>query len=227
MTGDLADMVSRLLAVLPKRWFGEQSPNLSAILTSLATPWTWVYDLLGYTINQTRLATATDDWLELIAYDYCGNSLKRHTGEADVFYRIRIQNALMREAATRSAVSTGLESLIGSTPVIFEPAKTLDTGAYGTLAQGSSASANGLAYGQAGGWGSLSLPMQFFITVVRPPTPGVGMLAGYGIPIAGYGAGAISYVDLALLPGAVTDQEIQSTLCSLLPVNTVAWLQII
>ena len=36
----------------------------------------------------------------------------------------------------------------------------------------------GLAYGQAGGWGNLELPLQFFITVARPPTPGVSMLAG-------------------------------------------------
>lgn len=43
MTGSLADMVSRLWAVLPKRWFAEQSPNLSAILQSLATPWAWLY----------------------------------------------------------------------------------------------------------------------------------------------------------------------------------------
>ncbi len=84
----------------------------------------------------------------------------------------------------------------------------------------------GLAYGQAGGWGNLELPLQFFITVARPPTPGVSMLAGYGTPNGGYCEGAISYVDLALLPGNVTDQDIQSTLCSLLPVNAVAWLRI-
>jgi hypothetical protein len=36
-----------------------------------------------------------------------------------------------------------------------------------------------------------------------------------------------SYVDLTLLPGTVTDQDIQSTLCSLLPLNALAWLRII
>ena len=54
MTGSLADMVSRLWAVLPKRWFAEQSPNLSAILQSLATPWAWLHDMITYVIIQTR-----------------------------------------------------------------------------------------------------------------------------------------------------------------------------
>ena len=52
------------------------------------------------------------------------------------------------------------------------------------------------------------------------------MLSGYGTSGGGYGEGAISYVDLSLLPGHVTDQDIQSMLCSLLPVNAIAWLRI-
>ena len=53
------------------------------------------------------------------------------------------------------------------------------------------------------------------------------MLAGYGSPSGGFGNGATSYIDLALLPGYVTDIDIQSTLASLLPVNAIAWLRII
>jgi hypothetical protein len=72
----------------------------------------------------------------------------------------------------------------------------------------------------------LVLPLQFFVTAARPPTPVISMLAGYGTPNGGYGLGELSYVDLSLLPGQVTDQDVQSTLCSLLPVNAVAWLRI-
>jgi hypothetical protein len=86
---------------------------------------------------------------------------------------------------------------------------------------------HGLAYGQTGGWGNLNLPLQFFISVKRPAAPGVAMLAGYGITTGAYGAGSISYVDLSGLPGQVTDHDIRSTLLNLLPVNAVAWLQII
>jgi hypothetical protein len=226
MTGDLSDIVSRLWAVLPKRWFAEQSPNLRAILTCIATPWVWLYNLIGYVVTQTRLRTATGLWLDLIAFDYFGHKLERKPDEADIAYRGRIQATLLRGAATRSAVSAGLESLIGTPPVIFEPANCMDTGAYAALRGSVNPPGIGLAYGQAGGWGSLHLPLQCFVTVTRPSPPGASMLAGYGTSNGGYGEGAISYVDISLLPGQVTDQDIQSTLDSLLPVNVIAWLRI-
>jgi hypothetical protein len=182
--------------------------------------------MITYVISQTRVGTATDSWLDLIAYDFFGRSLSRKLSETDLSFRTRIKASLLREAATRSAVSAGMEALIGAQPLIFEPANCMDTGSYGAVAGGSPIRGTGLAYGQTGGWGNLALPMQFFITAARPPTPGVGLLAGYGTPNGAYGEGAISYVDLALLPGTVLDQDIQSTLCSLLPLNAVAWLRI-
>jgi hypothetical protein len=226
MTGDLTDIVSRLRAVLPKRWFAERSPNLTAILTSIATPWVWLYGTVNYLIIQTRLSTATDEWLDLIAYDYFGDLLGRHTVEADTSYRSRIKSALLRDAATRSAVVSGLKALTGSRPIIFEPANCMDTGSYGSALMTSAHPGAGLAYGRAGGWGSMDLPFQFFITVVRPPTPGISLLAGYGTPNGGFGAGVISYVDLTALSEYVTDENIQDTLCNLLPVNATAWLRI-
>jgi hypothetical protein len=212
--------------MLPKRWFSERSPNLTAMLNSIATPWVWLYTLITYLIAQTRLNTATDEWLDLISLDFFGTNLHRKPNESDSLYRTRIQAAMRRDSATRSAVLLGLTSLIGTKPIIFEPANCGDTGSYGVLPTGPSPPGTGLAYGQAGGWGSLHLPLQFFVTATRLPTPGIGMLAGYGTPNGGYRAGAISYVDLDLLPGHVTDQDIQSTLCSLLPVNAVAWLRV-
>ena len=227
MTGDLNDIVSRLSVVLPKRWFAEQSPNLRALLSSIATPWVWLYDLLAYVGLQTRLATATDDWLELIAADYFGPALPRKPNEPDNFYRIRVQRALLREAATRAAVSAGLTNLTGSPPVIFEPMNCMDTGSYGNIANIGVMPNTGMAYGITGGWGSLQLPLQFFVAAIRAPTNGAGGLAGYGSASGGYGEGAIGYLDLALLPGYVTDADIQSTLSGLLPVNSVGWLRII
>ena len=226
MTGSMSDIVSRLRTVLPRRWFGEQTPNLSAILSSIAAPWVWMYGLISYVHLQTRVDTATDSWLDLIAYDFFGSGLSRKLNESDLNYRTRVKAALLREAATRSAVSSGLEALIGSRPVIFEPANCMDTGCYGTLAPGSITTGTGLGYGSAGGWGSLQLPLQFFVTATRPAMSGVGLMAGYGTPSGAYGEGVISYTDLALLPGHVTDQDIESTLCSLLPANAVAWLRV-
>jgi hypothetical protein len=200
MLGDLSDFVSRLRTVLPKRWFAEQSPNLDALLTSIATPWVWFYGLITYVITQTRLATATDGWLDLIALDYFGRNLIRRTSETDFAYRSRIQAAMLQEAATRSAVEAGLQGLVGTQPAIFEPANCMDTGSYGAVTTSSDTLDTGMAYGQAGGWGT---------------------------PNGGYCEGVISYVDLSLLPGTVADADVQATLCRLLPVNAVAWLRII
>lgn len=227
MVGDLSDFISRLRTVLPKRWFAEQSPNLGALLSSIATPWVWLYGLITYVRAQTRLATATDGWLDLIARDYFGCNLGRRIGETDLAYRSRIQAALLQEAATRPAVEAGLQGLIGTRPTIFEPANCMDTGSYGAATTNPNAFGTGMAYGLVGGWGSLQLPLQFFVTAMRPVTPGVGMLGGYGTPNGGYGEGAISYIDLSLLPGSVADADIQAAICRLIPVNAVAWLRII
>jgi hypothetical protein len=226
MAGDLNDIVNRLWSALPKRWFAEQSPNLTTVLTCIATPWVWLYNFILYVRLQTRLVTATEDWLDLIANDYFGRKLQRKPGEADFAYRARIQNALLQGAATRVAVSSGIEKLVGTRPNIFEPANCMDTGSYGAINGHPQLTATGLAYGRVGGWGSLELPLQFFISTTRPPVPGVGMLAGYGTSYGGYGEGSISYVDLSLLPGQVTDRDIQTTLSDLLPINAVAWLKI-
>lgn len=226
MTGDQNDIVSRLLAVLPKRWFPDSSPNLIAILSCIAVPWAWLYDLIVYVIAQTRLKTASDGWLDLIALDYFGRALKRRLGEKDASYRARIQAALLQKAATRSAVSAGLEALTGLKPQIFEPLNCMDTGGYAVFENSSGNPSQGMAYGQVGGWGNLNLPLQVFITATRAPLPGIDSVAGYGSPIGGYGSGAITYVDLALLPGYVSDEDVQATLCNLLPVNVTAWLRI-
>jgi hypothetical protein len=226
MTGDLSDFVSRLQSVLPKRWFADVTPNLNAIITSIATPWVWLYGLITYLISQTRVATATDNWLDLISLDFFGFSLVRNTSESDLSFRARIQAALLRSAATRAAITACMKTLTGSAPIIFEPARCGDTGSYATLANGPAACNSGLAYGALGGWGSLDLPFQFFVTLGRPPTPGLGTLAGYATDAGGYGQGSIAYVDLALLPDQVTNLEIETTLSGLLPVNSVAWLQI-
>jgi hypothetical protein len=226
MIGDLEDIVSRLRAVLPKRWFPDQSPNLTAILQSIATPWVWLYGMISYVKAQTRIGSATDSWLELISHDFFGDKLRRKANESDQTYRTRVKSALLRDAATRHAVSSGVEDLVGSQPVIFEPANCMDTGGYGSGASQSAFPGRGFAYCEAGGWGNLNLPLQFFVSTVRPPTPGIGMIAGYNTPAGAYCQGNMSYIDLALLPGHVTDQDIRTTLCSLLPVNAIAWLRI-
>jgi hypothetical protein len=144
MTGDLTDIIMRLKSVLPKRWFSEQSPNLTAIIKSIAVPWAWLYSSLNYVIRQTRIASATDGWLDVISLDYFGDGLRRKSNETDTSYRTRIQRALLREAATRCAVGACIKELVGAEPRIFEPSKCSDTGSYATLAGASGVSWSGL-----------------------------------------------------------------------------------
>lgn len=227
MQGDLSDIVFRLWSALPKGWFTAQGPNLTAILTALATPWVWLYNLLDYVQAQTRVATATDIWLDIASQDYLGQTCLRNPSESDNAYRSRIKSALLCGAATRNAISNRIEQLTGTAPIIFEPAKPSDTGAYGTLhAASANLAPSGLAYGLAGGWGSMEMPYQFFMTVTRTIASDAANITGYGSSGGGYGVGCAAYLDLTEIQGQLTDQYIQSAICSLLPVNGIAWIRI-
>jgi len=222
MQGDSEDMLSRLQAVLPARWFPDNAPILGALLQGLAWAWAWCFGLLAYVRAQTRIATATDVWLDIVAEDFFGASLVRASGQNDDGLRQRIQLELFRDRATRAALSRVLADMTGRTPVIFEPARTTDTGGYGGVA----AAGTGLGYGVAGGWGSLALPFQCFVTAFRPNGSGIATVAGWGDPAGGYGAGAVQYASLAMVQGQVTDADITGAIAAVMPAASVAWVQI-
>src|SRR6185312_15726155 len=101
MTGDQQDMLARIKAVLPARWFPDGSPVLDGLLDGMAAGWTWAYELLQYVKQQTRLTTATDVWLDIIALDFFGKRLVRRANQGDAGFRLRIQRELFRERGTR------------------------------------------------------------------------------------------------------------------------------
>ncbi len=189
MTGDQADFLRRLRTVLPARWFPDVAPVLDSLLSGLASGWTVIYGSLQFVRAQTRIATASGVWLDIIGRDFFGLSLSRRPDEGDTSYRRRIQLELFRERGTRAAVTGVLSDLTGRSPVIFEPARTTDTGGYGSPA----AAATGLSYGVAGGWGSLQLPFQSFVMAYRPAGPGIALVSGLGQGAGGYGIGSIEY----------------------------------
>ncbi|HHW4679688.1 MAG TPA: hypothetical protein ACQGQH_09730 [Xylella sp.] len=141
-------MFGRIKALMP-RWFSDSTPVLDALLRGFAYAQSFVHGLIVYAALQTRIKTATDGWLDIIATDFFGSSLRRKSGQSDASFRNRLLIHLFRERATRNGLVKVLTDLTGRTPVIFEPQRPLDTGSYGGPLIG---------YGQAGGYGSMRLP---------------------------------------------------------------------
>ncbi len=222
MTGDAQDFVSRMRSVLPTRWFPDDAPVLDTVLNGLAWCWAWSYDFLAYVKAQARISSASDVWLDAIARDYFGPSECQRNGQDDDTYRQRIRRDLLRERGTRHALRSVLEDLTGRTPTIFEPANPADTGGYCT----SATTASGLAYGTAGGWGSLALPFQAFVTAYRPTGSGIATITGWGRAAGGYGRGAIEYASLDMIVGQVTDDDIRRATASVTPAAAISWTRI-
>jgi len=191
MLGDQNDMRARIKAVLPPQWFPDTTPILDGLLAGLGAGWAGLYSLLDYVKRQTRIATAADVFLDIVARDFFGSRIVRSAGQADNAFRSRILPELLRERDTRSALISALSDLTGLKPLVFEPARTTDTGGWGVA----------LAYEAAGGWGSLALPFQCFVTALRPIGGGIANVNGYGS-----GSSVPSWA-----PGAVTARQASAT----------------
>jgi hypothetical protein len=218
-TGDQTDIFSRLKALLPTGWFGSRADtpdDADGVMTGAANALAFVYSLYGYARKQTRIATATDGWLDMIAADFFGTALLRKTGQSDDSYRAAINARLLREKGTRNAVTIALTALTGRTPTIIEPTRPADTGAYGVPTSG---------YGVAGSYGSLSLPYQAFVIAYRPHSAqGIANVAGYGISTAGYGEASWGeYAKLSDATGGVLDSDIFAAVAAVKPAGTIVW----
>jgi hypothetical protein len=213
--GDQADCESRIKALLPQKWFNDSSPVKDALVSGCAWALSLVYSLIQYAQNQTRIATATDGFLDLIGWDYFGGRLPRRQQETDAAYRARIQANLLLTRTTRQGMVNCLVALTGRAPIIFEPARPLDTGAYGASICG---------YGSAGGYGSQKLPAQAFIIAYRPSGSGIPNIGGYGSTPWGYStASQGEYASLSMIQGYVTDADIFACVDAAKPAGTTAW----
>lgn len=215
-TGDQQDIYHRLRGYLP-RWFGDeaQSPVINALLQGLAYTGAYVYSLYAYAKLQTRILTATDGWLDMIAADFFGSALQRSANQSDASFRARIVLNLFRERATRNGMVKVLRDLTGRTPTIIEPERPADTGSYGGPLIG---------YGVAGAYGSMLMPYQCFVIAYRPLGTGIPNVAGYGISTGGYGQPSqADYASMASIQSAVTDADIYAAIEATRPVATTVW----
>ncbi|WP_230492836.1 hypothetical protein [Martelella alba] len=219
MTGDQSDMYARLRALLPAGWFGDDNPILDAVLYGCANSLSWAYTLYAYAVRQTRIKTATDGFLDLIAADFFGqDGLPRAANQGDASYLNKIVVNMFRERGTRKSVSSVLYDLTGRYPLIFEPERPADTGGYGA----------GAGYRLGGGYGSLLMPYQAFVTAYRPVGTGIPSIAGYGISTSGYSvANQGEYASLDMVQGGVTDTDIYDAISSVKMEGTIAWTRIL
>lgn len=218
-TGDRSDIASRLTQLIPHGWFANGLSSMrDALLQGLASSFAFAFSLLAYVRQQTRISTATDGFLDMIAGDFFGSSLVRTLNQTDASFRARIIINIFRERGTRKGLSLVLTQLTGRAPVIFEPARPADTGGYGGGMVG---------YGVAGGYGSLALPMQAFVTAYRPAGSGIPSVAGYGISTTGYATPSQGeYAALSMVQTHVTDADIYAAIDSVRPAGYVVWARV-
>jgi hypothetical protein len=221
-TGDPSDIAWRLARAAPTQWFPSGAPRLTAQLAGPAAAFSVNYGQIAYAALQTRAASVTDGWADLASQDYLGGTLARRTNEADATFSLRIRLAVLAPKMTRQAIVAAMQSLTGRAPIVFNPTRPADAGGYGT---------GSLGYGVAGGYGSLLLPYQFFITAFRPILAGVpyvgGYYAGSGWAGGGYGAGALEYATLALAGETVTDAQIYAAINGIIAAGITAWVRIL
>ncbi|QBP09385.1 MULTISPECIES: hypothetical protein [Cupriavidus] len=190
-------------------------PVVDSLLAGIATALSFVYSLYVYAKLQTRILTATDGWLDLIAADFFGSAVQRKANQSDASFRANIIANMFRERATRNGMVKVLKDLTGRTPTIIEPARPADTGSYGGPLIG---------YGVAGAYGSLLMSYQCFVVAYRPFGSGIPNVAGYGVSTGAYGTPSqAEYASLSMIQGSVTDADIYAAIEATKPVATTIW----
>lgn len=161
--GDQNDFLTRLRKLLPYSWFPTPAPILAGFLTGFAYIGQASYALMKYAKAQTRMATTSDAFLDIAAFDYCAARIQRRPGENDVSFRERIIEEVLRIRQTRQAIVIALMELTGRVPKISEPWNGSDAGFLDyTIALA------GGAFAGVGFAASTSIPYTIFVDAYRP-----------------------------------------------------------
>ena len=215
--GDQSDSFQRIKSLLPD-WYGDSNPLRDALITGFGYAKAYVYQLIVYAGLQTRIKTATDGWLDMIAADFFGTAVQRKVNQSDASFRNTIVINMFRERATRYAITKILTDLTGRAPTIIEPSRPADTGGL----------AINLALGVAGCLGSFSMPYQAFVIAYRPLTAGVPLIPGLATSPFGLGitSGGAVTASIAATQNAVADSDIYAAIDLVKPAGTIAWTRI-
>lgn len=131
-TGDQDDTIWRLFRWLPQGWFPTiKGTRIYAVVAGLASVLSTIFGMIAYTRLQTRIASATDGFLDLASRDFLGTRLPRIPGETDPAYSARIRANIFLAANTRPAIQQALENLTGNPVRMIEPWQPNDTFVWG------------------------------------------------------------------------------------------------
>jgi len=158
--GSQADILNRLQQLQPPSWFAVgMVPIRDALLSGVANAFAAVFSLFTYLKRQTRIASSTDGFLDLVSFDFFGNKLPRGPNQSDPSFLANIQANLFAQQNTRDAIIGVLAKITGRTPIMIEPGRAADVGSYDS---------GNCAYDTAGPYGATDFPYQSFVTAFRP-----------------------------------------------------------
>ena len=221
--GDQNDILGRLQRLIPNGWFSVGAAAIrDATLAGAANAFAFIFSLLAYVRLQTRIATATDGFLDLISFDFFGGKLPRGSGQTDGSFRNQITVFLFRQRNTREAVILVIEQLLGIPPtLIIEPQRASDCFCWDTpVTQG---------YDTAGVWGDSGMPLEIFVTITIPGGLSIAppFISGYDMPFGAYDTPSqFEYMGIPVLD-PVQAADIYAALDSIRPVTGVIWTNII
>lgn len=195
-TGDQTDIIMRLQRWLPQGWFPTTpGTRVYAIVAGLASVLASIYALIAYAALQTRIATATDGFLDIISRDYLGGNLPRLPGETDAAFAARIRANLFLAANTRTAIKTYLEAVTGNPVRMIEPWQPNDNARYGNSFYG---------YNRAGRPGQYSNGARRYSGLIVCSLPVAG---GGGRPRRGYGGSFYAHDPSLVSPAGANYSE--------------------
>lgn len=213
---DAKAIAGRFYSLLPYRWWGEGAPVRNFIIGGVADSLNWAYSFYAYAKAQTRISTATEFNLDIIAWDFLGGRVLRRESQGDDSFRAAIIKEIFRPRASRPAMRDALLDLTGKEPLIFEPANPNDTGAYN----------HNMAWSLHGRYGSLQHPYECWIDIQRPAGQGIPGVEGYGGIGGGWGYMRSEWASLSMFSGKVTDNDIYNSVGSTRPAGIVCWCRI-
>ena len=221
MALDQTALVLRLKQLAPRGWFPEtaSAPIIDGVMTAFASVAQHFLTLTVYAQAQSRIATASDGFLDVLAFDFFGFAVQRLSGQSDISFRKVILLEILRERATRAGIQKSVADLTGFDVRMFEGFNTFDTGGYDT---------GYLGFDMLGRWGSLDMPFQVLIATLQPIGVGIPNVGGFdsAFVAGGYDLGAEEYGDISQVSGPVTNQKIFDCINSTRAAGITCWVAI-